>query len=90
MPFSLRVEKANDAPSAQSLFYGPVLPAGRSNERTPRPFSLYRHLGWGRLSPGCRRSRARGRGKPERVWAGLLPGRGRAVGGEELMAPLWR
>jgi DUF1680 family protein len=50
MPFSLRVERAIDEPSVQSLFYGPVLlpvlgdPIGEPPERRFIEFSFYKHL----------------------------------------------
>ncbi|WP_246113741.1 glycoside hydrolase family 127 protein, partial [Streptomyces montanus] len=41
-PFGLRIEKAPDDPTAQSLFYGPVLLVARSTEPTFRSFSFYK------------------------------------------------
>lgn len=45
MPFSLRVEKALDAPSIQSLAYGPVPMVALSDETSYRDFTFYKDLG---------------------------------------------
>ncbi|MGP3963839.1 beta-L-arabinofuranosidase domain-containing protein [Nonomuraea sp. 3N208] len=42
MPFSLRVEKALDIPTTQSIAYGPVPMVAKSNETTFREFSFYK------------------------------------------------
>ncbi|MFF5184341.1 beta-L-arabinofuranosidase domain-containing protein [Streptomyces sp. NPDC000345] len=42
MPFRLRVEKALDEPSLQTLFYGPVNLVARDSSTTYREFGLYR------------------------------------------------
>ncbi|MBF8191478.1 glycoside hydrolase family 127 protein [Nonomuraea sp. K274] len=42
MPFSLRVEKALDIPTTQSIAYGPVPMVAKSDETTYREFSFYR------------------------------------------------
>ncbi|WP_307556579.1 beta-L-arabinofuranosidase domain-containing protein [Streptosporangium lutulentum] len=42
MPFTLRVEKALDIPTTQSIAYGPVPLAAASDETTYREFSLYK------------------------------------------------
>jgi DUF1680 family protein len=44
MPFSLRVERALDDPTVQSLCYGPLVLPALNNSRTWRTFSFYRHL----------------------------------------------
>lgn len=41
-PYRLRVERAPDDPTVQSLFHGPVLLVARSRETTLRQFSFYR------------------------------------------------
>ncbi|MCQ9185531.1 glycoside hydrolase family 127 protein [Streptomyces sp. IBSBF 2953] len=41
-PYRLRVERALDDPSVQSLFYGPVLLVARSEATTLREFSFYK------------------------------------------------
>ncbi|WP_214411901.1 beta-L-arabinofuranosidase domain-containing protein [Sphaerisporangium fuscum] len=45
MPFSLRVEKALDVPSIQSIAYGPVPLVALSDETSYRDFSFYKDLG---------------------------------------------
>ncbi|GAB1819608.1 beta-L-arabinofuranosidase domain-containing protein [Herbidospora sp. RD11066] len=42
MPFSLRIEKALDVPTTQSIAYGPVPMVAKSTETTMRQFSFYR------------------------------------------------
>ena len=42
MPFSLRIERALDIPTTQSIAYGPVPMVAKSNETTFRQFSFYR------------------------------------------------
>ncbi|MFI7616608.1 beta-L-arabinofuranosidase domain-containing protein [Nonomuraea terrae] len=42
MPFSLRIEKALDIPTTQSIAYGPVPMVAKSDETTFREFSFYR------------------------------------------------
>jgi uncharacterized protein len=44
MPFSLRVERALDDPTVQSLFHGPLVLPALNNSRTWRTFSFYKHL----------------------------------------------
>ncbi|WP_158853093.1 beta-L-arabinofuranosidase domain-containing protein [Saccharothrix deserti] len=44
VPFSLRVERALDDPTVQSLFNGPLVLPALDNSRTWRTFSFYRHL----------------------------------------------
>jgi hypothetical protein len=44
MPFSLRIERALDDPTVQSLFHGPLVLPALNNSRTWRTFSFYRHL----------------------------------------------
>lgn len=44
MPFSLRVERAIDDPTVQSLFHGPLVLPALNNSRTWRTFSFYKHL----------------------------------------------
>ncbi|WP_037267926.1 beta-L-arabinofuranosidase domain-containing protein [Kibdelosporangium aridum] len=44
MPFSLRVERALDDPTVQSLCYGPLVLPALNNSRTWRTFSFYKHL----------------------------------------------
>ncbi|MFG1707856.1 beta-L-arabinofuranosidase domain-containing protein [Nonomuraea sp. M3C6] len=44
MPFSLRVEKALDIPTTQSIAYGPVPLVAKSTETTFREFSFYKDL----------------------------------------------
>ncbi|GAA3598693.1 hypothetical protein GCM10022419_097860 [Nonomuraea rosea] len=44
MPFSLRVEKALDIPTTQSIAYGPVPMVAKSAETTFREFSFYKDL----------------------------------------------
>ncbi|CAM3697045.1 beta-L-arabinofuranosidase domain-containing protein [Kibdelosporangium persicum] len=44
MPFTLRIERALDDPSAQSLCYGPLVLPALNNSRTWRTFSFYQHL----------------------------------------------
>ncbi|MER6788075.1 beta-L-arabinofuranosidase domain-containing protein [Streptomyces sp. NPDC000658] len=44
-PYRLRVERASDDPSVQSLFYGPVLLVARSEATTLREFSFYKDFG---------------------------------------------
>lgn len=43
-PYRLRIERAADDPTVQSLFYGPVLLVARSAERTLRGLSFYKDL----------------------------------------------
>ncbi|WP_030616046.1 beta-L-arabinofuranosidase domain-containing protein [Streptomyces fulvoviolaceus] len=45
IPFRLRVEKALDDPSLQTLFYGPVNLVGRNSATSYLPFGLYRNAG---------------------------------------------
>ncbi|MGW0706587.1 beta-L-arabinofuranosidase domain-containing protein [Streptomyces sp. NPDC002643] len=45
MPFRLRVEKALDDPSLQTLFYGPVNLVGRNSATDYLSFGLYRNAG---------------------------------------------
>lgn len=45
MPFRLRVEKALDDPSLQTLFYGPVNLVGRSSGTSHLSVGLYRNAG---------------------------------------------
>ncbi|QYX78800.1 beta-L-arabinofuranosidase domain-containing protein [Streptomyces akebiae] len=45
IPFRLRVEKALDDPSLQTLFYGPVNLVGRSSATSYLPVGLYRNAG---------------------------------------------
>jgi DUF1680 family protein len=45
MPFRLRVEKALDDPSLQTLFYGPVNLVGRNSSTSYLSFGLYRNAG---------------------------------------------
>ncbi|ANS63430.1 hypothetical protein SLINC_1206 [Streptomyces lincolnensis] len=45
LPFRLRVEKALDDPSLQTLFYGPVNLVARNSATTYLPFGLYRNAG---------------------------------------------
>jgi hypothetical protein len=42
MPFTLRVEKALDIPTTQSIAYGPVPMVAQSDETTYREFSFYK------------------------------------------------
>ncbi|MEV6035753.1 beta-L-arabinofuranosidase domain-containing protein [Nonomuraea sp. NPDC052116] len=42
MPFSLRIEKALDIPTIQSIAYGPVPMVAKSSQTTYRQFSFYR------------------------------------------------
>ncbi|MEV0612525.1 beta-L-arabinofuranosidase domain-containing protein [Nonomuraea sp. NPDC050404] len=42
MPFSLRIERALDVPTTQSIAYGPVPMVFKSNQTTFRQFSFYR------------------------------------------------
>lgn len=44
MPFGLRVERALDDPTVQSLFHGPLVLPALDNSRSWRTFSFYRHL----------------------------------------------
>jgi DUF1680 family protein len=44
MPFSLRVERALDDPTVQSLFHGPLVLPALNSSRTWRTFSFYKHL----------------------------------------------
>lgn len=44
MPFSLRIERALDDPTVQSLCYGPLVLPVLNNSRTWRTFSFYKHL----------------------------------------------
>jgi DUF1680 family protein len=44
MPFSLRVERAPDDPTVQSLFYGPLVLPALNDSRTWQTFSFYQHL----------------------------------------------
>jgi uncharacterized protein len=44
MPFSLRIERAPDDPTVQSLFYGPLVLPALNSSRTWRTFSFYQHL----------------------------------------------
>ncbi|GGZ29101.1 hypothetical protein GCM10010365_56690 [Streptomyces poonensis] len=44
MPYRLRVERALDDPTVQSVFYGPVLLVARTPEQEFRTLSLYRDL----------------------------------------------
>jgi hypothetical protein len=44
LPFSLRIERALDDPSVQSLCYGPLVLPALHGSRTWRTFSFYRHL----------------------------------------------
>lgn len=44
MPFSLRVERALDDPTVQSLFYGPLVLPALNNSREWRTFSFYKDL----------------------------------------------
>ena len=41
-PYRLRVERASDDPSVQSLFHGPVLLVARSQDAEFRAFSFYK------------------------------------------------
>ncbi|MGW0839643.1 beta-L-arabinofuranosidase domain-containing protein [Streptomyces sp. NPDC002787] len=45
IPFRLRVEKALDDPSLQTLFYGPVNLVGRNSSTSYLSFGLYRNAG---------------------------------------------
>ncbi|BBC34736.1 uncharacterized protein SGFS_060300 [Streptomyces graminofaciens] len=45
IPFRLRVEKALDEPSLQTLFYGPVNLVGRNSSTSYLSFGLYRNAG---------------------------------------------
>ncbi|MFF6781040.1 beta-L-arabinofuranosidase domain-containing protein [Streptomyces sp. NPDC012510] len=45
IPFRLRVEKALDDPSLQTLFYGPVNLVGRNSSTSYLAFGLYRNAG---------------------------------------------
>ena len=45
IPFRLRVEKALDDPSLQTLFYGPVNLVGRNASTSHLPVGLYRNAG---------------------------------------------
>ncbi|MDX3105337.1 glycoside hydrolase family 127 protein [Nonomuraea angiospora] len=42
MPFSLRIEKALDSPTTQSIAYGPVPMVAKSDQTTYRQFSFYK------------------------------------------------
>ncbi|WP_204077009.1 beta-L-arabinofuranosidase domain-containing protein [Planotetraspora phitsanulokensis] len=44
MPFTLRVEKALDIPTTQSIAYGPVPLVAQSDENTYREFSFYKNF----------------------------------------------
>lgn len=59
-PYRLRVERAPDDPSVQSVFHGPVLLVAQSPEQGFRAFSFYRDFTLGATSP-TRSARRAGR-----------------------------